>query len=91
MSSLEREGNRIPVGGAVSTTDLTTPTPLTVDPVTGGLEIQVFTSTSSGSILPPEVGHDGNRRTTSYGVGANVPKALIIDHTNGYLFVDIGI
>jgi hypothetical protein len=92
MASLQRDKNRRPVGSGVSLTDLITLTPLQVDPVTLRLLIDINISSSSGSIIPTHDKRDQNRVPTAYGVTDDVNKTLsplIIDHTNGYLFVDI--
>lgn len=97
MSTLNRDANRKSVGGGVNLVDSATPLMLMVDPVTNRLLIDVTISGSTGSVIPKEVGHDQNRKTTAYGVldnaVVNTPQEtlspLIIDHTNGYLFVDI--
>lgn len=92
MAILNRDENRKSVGGGINLSDLITPIQLMVDPVTNRLLIDVTLSGSLGSIVPTEVGHDQNRRTTAYGVTDDVNEnlsALIVDHTNGYLFVDL--
>lgn len=94
---MKRDDNRKSVGGAINEVDLITPLNLNVDPVTLRLLVNVNISSSTGSTLPIEVGHDQNRRTTAYGVAddafVNTPQEtlmpLLIDHTNGFLFVDI--
>lgn len=92
MSTLNRDANRKSVGGGVNLVDSVTPLMLMVDPVTDRLLIDITLSTSTGSIIPSEVGHDQNRKTTAYGVKDDAGlelSPLIIDHTNGYLFVDL--
>ena len=94
---MKRDDDRTPVGGAVNMTDLTTPISLMVDPVTLRLLVNVHISSNNASVIPVEVGHDQNRKTTGYGAvnNGNINTAneklgpLLIDHTNGYLFVDI--
>ncbi len=92
MSSLQRDNDRKWVGGAISTVDLLTPTPLNVDPVTARLLIDVITDASPSSIVWTHDVRDLNHVPTAYGVSDTdliTPYPLLIDHNNGYLFVDI--
>lgn len=92
MASLKRDENRKVVGAGIDYVTLITPVPLHVDPVTGRLLIDVTTDNSPSSVLPTKDKRDENHIPTSYGVSASdltTPLPFLIDHNNGYLFVDI--
>lgn len=92
MASLERDENRKVVGAGISITDLLTPNPLNVDPVTNRLLIDVTIDSSPSSTLRARDARDANHVPTAYGVSdtdGNTPLPLLIDHNNNYLFVDI--
>jgi hypothetical protein len=90
--NLKRDDDRKWVGGAISIVDLLTPTPLSVDPVTSRLLIDVTLDNIPASILWTTDKRDADREPTGYGVNATdgvTPLPLLIDHNNNYLFVDI--
>lgn len=94
MAALKREENRKPVGGAINLADLFTPLPLQVDPVTNRLLIDVMLDNAPSSILWTHDKRDQNHVPTGYGVSDAdriTPLPLLIDHNNGYLFVDISV
>lgn len=89
---MQRDDDHKPVGGAINLTDLSTALPLQVDPVTNRLLIDVTMDNSPSSTLLTHDVRDGNHVPTAYGVSATdlvTPLPLLVDHNNGYLFVDI--
>jgi len=87
-----RDDNRKTTSGGVSTQDSVTPQTFMVDPVSLRLLVSISVTSDAGAVIPSEVGHDQNRRTTGYGVTNDANEnlsPLLIDHVNNYLYVDL--
>lgn len=88
MGVAKHDENHKPTMLGVSSVDLATPVPLTVDPVTGFLMIDIVDNTASvNPILRQDAKFDGNNKSTMLGWNGTNTQALITH--NGYLAIQI--
>ena len=88
----KRDENFIAVALGVSDTDGTTTLPLSVDPVTGRLLIEINGQLTDGNTVPLMVGRDENWRETASAVTDDADETvspLIVDNRNNYLYIDL--
>lgn len=77
-SSVIRDGNRIPVWWGISSTDGVTLVPIQVSSTTGGVMMDIGTSTMPVmSILPQAMPRDGNRIPLLCGVSSTVATTVL--------------
>ena len=89
MANAKIDDNRQKVGSAIDTNNIVQS--LRTDPVTGRLEIEIYISSDTvpGTVTRKR---DGNYVPVNAAVGDDATAAiipLIIDTSNGYLFVDV--
>jgi hypothetical protein len=88
MSNAKRDSSNIANMMGVSSIDGITPTPLTVDPITGYLLINIVdTSSAVSPVLRKNAQHDSNSIHTMLGWNGSATQALITH--NNYLAVQL--
>lgn len=88
----KRDENYVTVAMGISDTDGATTLPLSVDPVTGRLLIDIDGQLTDGLIMPAMVGRDENWRETASAVTDDADETvspLIVDNRNNYLYIDL--
>ncbi len=88
MGHALRDDNDVPNMLGVSSVDGVTPIPLTVDPVTGYLLVNIVDSSSAVSpVLRADAQHDSSSISTMLGWNGSATQALITH--NGYLAIQV--
>ena len=88
MGVAKHDKNQKPTMIGVSSVDLITPIPLTVDPITGYLLVNIVDATTNASpVLRSTARHDSNNKPTMLGWNGTTTQAMITH--NNYLAIQV--